>query len=353
MFKSLFKWFLQLHEKLSSKPTPPARKITDRQCLALIVVIPWISLLISPSLNYEVAAVYPPRATKIIQFLQNEISLAPGDQFKGRLATFTGLTDATSRKTWIDLHGLDQQLIQALGNDHRMVGLWFYNIPTLFEYSPLISPAFHAYGKRFLALPQDGQIRNVITMRNIQIKYLQSIGVRFIVTDIPRNELSLRVQIPVPNFGFLYLYELPFPNLGQYSPYEVEVSKSVNETLDMLGRDDFDFTKQFVASDNIDTKLVPASDVSFFYGNGFIHIKASSTGTSLLALPLEYSHCIDINQIDSSMGKGKMLRVNLLQSGLLFEKSIDAKLRYFTGPYSNSSCRLADSIEFRRLISQP
>jgi hypothetical protein len=307
-------------------------------------------LLIPKVISKEVPAVYPPKSSDIIDYLKNKISLVPGDYFRGRVATFTGLEDTTIRKTWFDLHTLDHKLIQALGNDHRMVGLWFYNIPTLFEYSPLLSPAFHAFGNKYFALSQDGQIRNVITMRNIQIKYLQAIGVRFVITDSPRKGLTLRVKIAAPKAGYLYLYELPTPNLGQYSPNQIHVRKSLDEILEVMGRDNFDFHKDFVVSDNLETKLIGASNVSFYYGKGFIRIRASSDGTSLLALPLEYSHCLNLLQNNQSIETPRIIRINLLQSGLIFNKSLDVEIRYFTGPFQNSGCRFEDSKEFRKLL---
>lgn len=322
------------------------------QCLALFIFFPWLSLLIETPHSDIVTAKYPPESTNITQYLQKEISLLPGNPFRGRVATFTGITDILDRKTWIDLNTLDQKLIRSSGNDHRMVGLWYYNIPTLLEYSPLISPAFHSFGKRFLTLPQDGQIRNIIAMRNIQIKFLQSIGVRFIVTDVQRNDLVLRIKMSMKNHGFHYLYEIPTPNLGQYSPRHAVISTSLNETLDILNQDNFDFVNDFVTSENIQNIFVTASDVNLHYGDGFIDIKASSNGTSILALPIEFSHCLSIENNNFSKVENRIIRINLLQTGLIFEKFLDTRIRYFTGPFNNPGCRIADSNEFKRLISK-
>ena len=352
LFKNLYLWCIRFIKRIVTKLSFPSIRITYWHCLSLVILASWLSLLIPKVTSNEVPAVYPPKSSEIIDYLKNEISLVPGDYFRGRVATFTGLQDITSRKTWFDLHNLDWKLIQTLGNDHRMVGLWFYNIPTLFEYSPLISPAFHAFGKKYFALSQDSQVRNVITMRNIQIKYLQAIGIRFVITDSPRKELNLRVKIAAPKAGYLYLYELPTPNLGQYSPYQIHVKKSLNEILEVMGQSNFDFNKDFVVSDALETKLMPASNVSFYYGKGFMRIKASSNGTSLLALPLEYSHCLYLLQNDQSIETPRIIRINLLQTGLIFNKSLDIKVRYFTGPFQNSGCRLNDSAEFRKLLSE-
>lgn len=351
LIKNLCLWCIRIFKVLFSKLSFPPIRFTYSYCLSLITLAPWLSILIPQVISNQVPAVYPPKSTKIIDYLKSEISLVPREHFRGRVATFTGLEDTAISKSWIDLHVLDSNLIEALGNDHRMVGLWFYNIPTLFEYSPLLSPAFHAFGKKYLALPQDGQIRNVITMRNIQTKYLQALGVRFVITDSPRNELISRVKMSVPNSGHLYLYELAKPNLGQYSPYQMHVSKSLNKTLEVMGQNNFDFNKDFVISDTVEAKLTPASNVSFYYGAGFIRIRASSSGTSLLALPLEYSHCLNLLQNDYLTDKPSIIRVNLLQSGLIFDKSLDVNLRYFTGPYQNSSCRLKDSQEFKKMLT--
>jgi len=107
-----------------------------------------------------------------------------------------------------------------------------------------------------------------------------------------------------------------------------------------------------VTTENIENIFVTASDVSLHYGDGFIDIKASSNGTSILALPIEFSHCLSIENNNFSKFENRIIRINLLQTGLIFEKFLDTRIRYFTGPFNNSGCRIADSTEFKRLISK-
>ena len=342
---------LRAASKMSKRSIISLTNITDRRGLALLAVIPWLCLLLpTAALSAGRSTPYPPHLTEIVETLRREIALVPGARFRGRVATFTGRTDLASRQTWLTLHHLDHWLIKAVGNDHRMVGLWYYDIPTLFEYSPLLTPAFHSFGKKFLALPQDGQIRNVLTLRNLQVKFLAAMGVKFVVTDSPLEGSILRVTLPVPNYGVLYLYELPLPNLGHYSPDHLYVANSLKEILEVLGRADFDFRKDFVLAERLDVNLVSASEATFYADGRLLRIKASSKGSSILLLPLEYSHCIKIEEVTAKQRKSRLVRVNLVQTGVLFEHSIDATLHYFTGPFNNSSCRLKDSDEFKQLV---
>jgi hypothetical protein len=72
----------------------------------------------------------PPVRTPIVEMLTQKISLVPGKEFQGRVANFTGqnLTGSIDRSRQ---QANDIFILMKTGNDHRMNGLWFYNIPTL------------------------------------------------------------------------------------------------------------------------------------------------------------------------------------------------------------------------------
>ena len=47
------------------------------------------------------------------------------------------------------------------GNDEMSVGLWYFRVPTLFEYNQFLSPAFHALIKRTMQRPPIAHQRNI------------------------------------------------------------------------------------------------------------------------------------------------------------------------------------------------
>jgi hypothetical protein len=77
-------------------------------------------------------------------------------------------------------------------------------------------------------------------------------------------------------------------------------------------------------------------------------VRAHSTATSLLVLPFEFSKCLSLHR--QKLGASvRLVRTDLLLTGVLFEGDLDATLSYFTGPFSNSRCRLEDLADMRSL----
>jgi hypothetical protein len=70
-------------------------------------------------------------------------------------------------------------------------------------------------------------------------------------------------------------------------------------------------------------------------------VQASARSRSLLVLPFEYSHCL---RLDAANGKARLVPVNLQQTGLLFQGSVEARIIYRFGLFADSGCR-GDDIE--------
>ena len=292
---------------------------------------------------------YPPPRTAIVEFLEREIGLAPGREFRGRAVTLTGQNIAQS-VNWLDLNVLDYRIVQRLGNEHRMVGLWYHDIPTLFEYNSLLTPAFHQFTKTFFSLPGDTQMRSVMTLRRPEERILRAIGVRFVITDRNLGSGDFRIKIPMADLGDLYLFELSSPNVGQYSPTKAVWSASARDTIAVLSRGDFDVTEQIVADSPLPTNLVPAKSARLRVVPGGIRVSSLSEGTSILLLPMEYSRCLSLTSMAESAVAPRLFRANLLQTGILFDRKLDALIQYFTGPLHNSLCRMQDAGDYTRLL---
>src|SRR5262249_37918249 len=74
---------------------------------------------------------------------------------------------------------------------------------------------------------------------------------------------------------------------------------------------------------------------------GGYRIEAESPGTSLLVLPVEYSHCLHADLTTTAANPPRLLRANLTMVAILFGGHVEGtfKLRY--GPLS-SRCRIED-----------
>jgi hypothetical protein len=314
-------------------------------------------------------APFPQPSTPITAILKQEIALKVGEPFRGRVATLTGRIFPPSvnvdfrRPALADV--TNHLAMFETGNTHTAAGLWQDSIPTLLEYNQLMTPAYFVFCRFFFTEPVDQQWRNTVMMRRINSRLLAGIGVRFIVTDAPfegdallrqtldvpvREETLKRMGVRQPVASFtLYLYELPTVNVGQYSPTEIVASSTASRMLDLLGQPSTDLTRTAVTSESIDERLVPARLNHFVVNKGYFTVKATSSGWSLLIIPIEYSRCLKLRAIGLHAEKVRLLRANLLLTGVLFKEQLDAQITYHTGPFTDSRCRLKDARDMEKI----
>ena len=287
---------------------------------------------------------FPPVKTSVVAKLEKEIRLVPGGQFKGYAATFTGIASPMSGMSWFDLHGFDRSLELATGNDHRFVGLWYYGIPTLQEYSQYLTPPSYLLYSRLLSRPTDRQIRNLVVFTEPRIDLLQALGIRFVVSD--RNLPSpARLVISQPSGPgvTLYLFELPAPNLGNLSPTKVFVAENASAAIAAISKSDLKRT--VIAGEALPAGLVPADSATFSYSSEGARVVSNSAGKSVLVLPLQFSRCLNIE--GASAKRAKVFRANLVETGILFEGGLELRLSLRVGPFLGAGCRLADMLEMR------
>ncbi|HYA29682.1 MAG TPA: hypothetical protein VEI95_12750, partial [Acidobacteriota bacterium] len=317
-----------------------------------LAIVPWWIIFV-PALfgdhHDERSYPYPPFQTPIMTMLVNQISLKPGKIFRGRVGTFTG-QGISGGTYWVALHALDTGFVNRFGNDHRTVGLWYYDIPTLTEYNPLITPAFYLITKYFLARSNDVQVRSVMALRKINPKILRALGVRFVITDAPiGNFAHLRERIPQYGRGHLFFYELDDPNIGQFSPHEAILGDSAAGILAAIAGPDFDPERDIVVEDLLPKNLSPLATSQITTEEAALRISASSSGASIMLLPLEYSHCLEVKPISHAESPPTLFRADLVLTGVLFDRKLDAVVSYFTGPFHNAACRLEDAGDMERL----
>jgi hypothetical protein len=87
--------------------------------------------------------------------------------------------------------------------------------------------------------------------------------------------------------------------------------------------------------------LVPVTRSDLVVERGGYRVNADSPGTSLLVLPIEYSHCLRPDLISSVATRPRLLRANLAMAAVLFTAHIEGTLLLRYGPLS-SACRMED-----------
>src|SRR5262249_12812138 len=134
-------------------------------------------------------------------------------------------------------------------------------------------------------------------------------------------------------------------NLGDYSPTEVLRVRDFREGLRLMHEPGFDGRRAVVTDEEIEAPLEPAAEVSLIYQKFGFSVRASSTGRSLLVLPVQYSRCWTA----SGQGRPKLIRANLMQLGIIFQGTLDASLTFRFGPVLASQCRIEDLRDMERL----
>ena len=232
------------------------------------------------------------------------------------------------------------------------LGLWYSRIPTLFEYNQFSSPVFHALIKRTLQQPALPHERNITILSHANARVLKLLGVRY--TILPQEVSPLGPRRAAKNVDGQQwgLFELPDVNLATYSPTSIEVRGSLASTLDFVADDGVDLAKSAVVREEIGGPLVPTQSSSLTMSGGDQHVVARSAGRSLLIVPLEFSHCIEVD--DRHAGPGgtapTLVRVDGLLTGIVFERDLDVVLAFRTGPLRNPTCRWQDYQDVRTML---
>ena len=315
----------------------------------LLALCPWMVFPLVLADRHVANYLSPPAKTPIIETLQNAIGLTPGAEYRGRVFSAFEL-GVEAPQNWMQLSAFNDKLWTSTGNDHQYNGLWWYGVPTLFEYNWLLSPYFYRVTRDILARPGDPQMRNIPTLRKVEPALLRLFGVSYIISDetltIPARLILTQSVAGEPTT--LYLYALDGVNLGGYSPTEFVRASDAATTLRLL-RSDSDLSRVATVEELPTQTMALASSVHLFAEKGGLRIVATSPATSFLLLPFEYSHCLSIEPNSATDVMPRLVRADFLLTGIVFSKQLDARLSYFTGPFRNSRCRLDDDADFRRL----
>ncbi|MFL5086053.1 MAG: hypothetical protein ACJ8FP_14660 [Xanthobacteraceae bacterium] len=273
---------------------------------------------------------------ELLQFLKENIGLDVGQPFRGRI-NFLDYDPATLSS---------------------VAALWSSGVPTINEYSQLaIPPALyfiHVLFKRNVsALPNHF---NLFWSDGIYSPaywgVAQMFGARYsaeripLPDEIPGTNPITKPHRPLqsfPQFDTWYIYELPRPNIGDYSPTEVIAARSGAQIMSILSQPDFDFTSRAVLTRPLDKPLVPAREMRLSIIRGGLHVSGKSDGTSLVILPQQFSHCLRAH--DSRV---RFVRANLMMAGLVFSGDIDTDIVFDYGIFS-PACRRADLADLKEL----
>jgi hypothetical protein len=311
---------------------------------------------VSVALTVICVAILP---AKVVNYALND-ARAYATTFYVPWANEPELTNFFSENVGLKLGQPFRGAINFLDTDmDTMVTLWSHAIATINEYSQLVTPEPFYFVYALLKKDMRG-VRNHFGMYWSDVSYspsywktLQVFGTRYSSQrrplapsydpGLPLTTKPHRPVWPDESPGTWYLYELPHPNVGDYSPTEAVTAHTGPEIMAILAQPDFDFAKQVVISAPLDTPLAPARDMRLSIIRGGLHVSGMSGGTSLVVLPQQFSHCLRAR--DSRV---RFVRANLMFAGMIFAGDIDTDILFDYGIFS-PGCRLADLADMKRL----
>jgi hypothetical protein len=323
-----------------------------RAAWLLPIPVAVVTALLAIAKTPPVYAPFPPRVTAIVDILKSSIALAPGSSFNGRVATIIPVNANATDDPWTQQLNAALKVWRTIGNDQMSIGLWYYQIPTLFEYNQFLSPAFHVLIKRTLQRPALLHVRNVTIFSHANDRVLKLLGVRYLI--MPQEKSSMGVQhvteeVAGQPWG---LFELSAPNLATYSPTSVEIRRSLASSFDLVTDDRVDLAKTAVVGEEIGGPLTPVEASSLSISNGDLHVVARSSGRSLLIVPVEFSRCMELRDERAGLGgsQARLVRVDGILTGVVFERDLDAVLAFRIGPLHNPTCRWQDYQELQKML---
>jgi hypothetical protein len=302
---------------------------------------------------YALATPIPQSETSITRVLKSETRIVAGEPFRGRVANFLGHFPQ-ARESHISAGILPFFSLMATGNLHDGPGLWQDNIPTFVEFHRLLSPTRFVFS-RYFSFDQTSTSGGW----KVELRLLRTLGVRFIITDLPMEGLLLRAQVEVttppsayaalglkPAFESfqLYLYELGNVNLGQYSPTKFQRATDASSMLTFLADSSVDPAHNVVTVEPPEGSLTKAHFELFQVNRDGYRVRARSQGEAALLLPVEFSRCLQIaSRIQAA--PPRLVRADLLLTMVIFERELDADITFRTGPFGASSCRSEDAAD--------
>jgi hypothetical protein len=188
---------------------------------------------------------------------------------------------------FIAQHSYDGMDLFFSGNDHRMYGLWYYNIPTLFESNQFSSPFFHLINARLLNAPDTKDLRSYETQSIVSDRIMALLGVRYLLSDKVFADRTPVLHYRLVEGRDLYVYWVQGTNLTGYSVTQTQRAANGQEAIALLADPSFDpRTSAVLTAPEELPPLVPVSASSLTIERGGYRIEADSPGTSLVALPI-------------------------------------------------------------------
>jgi hypothetical protein len=320
---------------------------------SMLSVFPMLALVhLSIGVREDVPTARDP---SLRNYLREHAAIAPGKPFRGYAATIWidkngKIAAGANRKVYADtaLYVSGREYFQVhYAETFTEADLWRANIPTFEEYGQWTSLQAHAFALRLLAPPGARDYPHLLRSFTIDPDILRLLGVRYVLTDAESigGSAILRGSVSDPDAVGVRLFELPDANLATYSPTEFLTAGSADAIAERIRENKNRLDQLAVVSHDIPSTATRARNVAMTVEPDGFRIRAESDGRAYIIVPVQFSHCLVV----SNGAPARLTRVNLMQTLLSFEGTIDARIEFRFGLFTDNTCRLRDGMDTRAL----
>jgi hypothetical protein len=232
------------------------------------------------------------------------------------------------------------QFLGKYGRSAALISYWLNGIPTLEENNLVTNPFYLYFFRNLFTQHDDYYMTNLNFFTVPQMHLYPMLGVRNLVSDMPTESGDQLILAGTPFFR----KNFENYNFGQYAPKHPVRVASAREAIRIMGESSFNSIEEFVIMDDtfVPTELSKGSIGRIQYQDNGIKFFGNSKGKTLHVLPVVFSNCL------VAENGSRLIRVNLLLTGIIFEGQISEKISYQGPPFRNSCLKkdISDVEEF-------
>jgi len=279
----------------------------------------------------------PPKDIPVIDNYLAQIRLNENDnKFRGRLLVVFGNFNSQVETS--------KNLYQAIGTDFQRTMVWSKGIPTLNEFGHHISPLSYLAIQNEFVEGRPSISRNTLVYNSYSGHLADLFGIRFVMSNLPLNypDLDLKANIKTSDIS-IFFYQRNLVNNGILSPYQPISLKNEISSFTEMRRASFNPVTDFTITKHryfLPKTLSPATRASLNLAPGGYQVSALSANSSVLILPIEYSNCFSLHDKNA-----KLIRVNEVFLGVVFQEKLNSALTYINSPFKNSLCRIKNLLQ--------
>ena len=279
---------------------------------------------------------YPPLKSEIVEYFEKMKNLDQ-NRFYGRVLNISGKLDSKYDLIWSAQSKKLHTTLKNTGSDNKLIGFWFFGVPTLEEYSSIYSPILF-YLERMVSVNQGIPMRNIFILgdRSENKNLFKLLGVSVLITDSKKDGATIKNQEEIN------IHYLNNEYVNGWSPIQVNISNDLPYILSQIAGGKKNLDKEVFLGEFRSKKLVKIKESKILIEEDTIRVVSSSDGQSLLVLPFLFSNCVVVDKI--STDNVIIQRANGFQLSFEFYKNLDLKIKYEYGLFKNSDCRLRDFI---------